>query len=681
MIKQRLVAVVLLLIMSIVSVQILTFAQDDNYQDDDYSEDSFTRDSGLTVTVQDLDGVIVHSLTAPEAVFANSTHIIETSNRLVLIDTQFILPFALDYRAYADSLDKPVERLIITHAHPDHFLGSEAFNDIDIYALAEVSEAIATIGQAEVDEKQAEFGDAIADTFVVPTELEPGELEIDGVAFEFDVVLDAEAEIQLVTKLPEYGVISVGDIVYSGLHLILAGPPPTWTEALENLKADSASYPIVLAGHGLPGDPSVYDENIAWLAEASELLGSATSGDEFKAGMVEAFPNLGMEAAIDFVLPFLFPDAEVGRLLEVVRVELATGIDPQDFLAANQVIEDEYASQQPGFLSRETAISETGQVWIAIQWETRADSDASIAGFGEAVGIEDFMATLNLETMTITQYELMSGADQFIFPGTGAVEVITLQLNDGANVDDFLAANQIIRDEYASQQPGFIARQTGVTSDGDWVLVVHWESRADAEASIAGFGEATGIEEFSSFINFETMVNTIYEITHSATNTSLVPLPQRLGERPRTTGGVPHQQIGIEPVSDINDTLFRWVASLPNIELQPSISSLPGATGIWVTQGTAIAEPQAILNGREFTHIHPDGSLHAPLPIGRALEAVEMGWAERHPWAEQREGWEGLVMLYTPQSEADLEIVFQLIVESYNFVTGQFEVATDYTSR
>lgn len=166
----------------------------------------------------------------------------------------------------------------------------------------------------------------------------------------------------------------------------------------------------------------------------------------------------------------------------------------------------------------------------------------------------------------------------------------------------------------------------------------------------------------------------------STTDTSLAPLPQRLGEKPRTTGDVPHQQIGIEPVPELNDILFRWVASLPNIELQPSISSLPGATGIWITQGTTIAQPQTILNGREFTHIHPDGSLHAPLPLTRALEAVEMGWAERHPWSEQREGWEGLVMLYTPQSEAELKTVFQLIVESYNFVTGQTEVATDYTS-
>lgn len=279
-------------------------------QDDEPTPNVLERESGLIVTVQDLGAVVVHSLTAPEAVFANSTHIIETSNNLILIDTQFLLPFALDYRAYADSLDKPIERLIITHEHPDHFLGSEAFDDVDIYALEEVAEVIAEIGQAEVDEKQADFGEAIASTFVVPQALDIDEIEIDGVIFQFETVINAEAEIQLVTTVPEYGITSVGDIVYSGVHLILAGSPPTWIEALENLKASSEDYPIVLAGHGLPGTPELYDNNIEWLSTAAELMGTVDTAEEFKTSLVEAFPDLGMDAAIDFVLPFLFPTTD-----------------------------------------------------------------------------------------------------------------------------------------------------------------------------------------------------------------------------------------------------------------------------------------------------------------------------------------------------------------------------------
>ena len=46
----------------------------------------------------------------------------------------------------------------------------------------------------------------------------------------------------------------------------------------------------------------------------------------------------------------------------------------------------------------------------------------------------------------------------------------------------------------------------------------------------------------------------------------------------------------------------------------------------------------------------------------RALEAVEKGWVER-PWADQRDGWEGFVMLFTPQTMDELDVTFQLIIE------------------
>ncbi|NND04488.1 MAG: MBL fold metallo-hydrolase [Acidimicrobiia bacterium] len=267
------------------------------------------RDSGLTVTVQPAGDLVVHTMTAPEEVFANATHIIETANSLVVVDTQFLLPMAQDFRAYADGLGKPINRVFITHEHPDHFLGSEAFADLQVFALQAVSDSIAANGDAEVAEKQGDFGpEAIASTYVVPAVVEAGTVEIDGVVFELNEVVDAEAEIQLVIRVPEAGIVATGDIVYSGVHLIFAGPADTWTEALNNLAADSDSYPIVLPGHGLPADPNVYDANIAWLATAGELLGSVDDAAAFKQGLVDAFPDLGMTAAIDFVTPFLFPE-------------------------------------------------------------------------------------------------------------------------------------------------------------------------------------------------------------------------------------------------------------------------------------------------------------------------------------------------------------------------------------
>ncbi len=168
-----------------------------------------------------------------------------------------------------------------------------------------------------------------------------------------------------------------------------------------------------------------------------------------------------------------------------------------------------------------------------------------------------------------------------------------------------------------------------------------------------------------------TVANTVNAEDAAEIDPGLIPLPQREGPRTQTSGTVPHVQLGVTPDQTVNDELFRLAFTLPGVEDRPTIVSLPGARGMWLSEELSVVNPQVIVNGREFAHIHPDGSLHAALPFTRAMELTEKGWGERHPWADDREGWEGFVMLYTPLTMEELEITFQLIVESYNHVTGE----------
>ena len=98
---------------------------------------------------------------------------------------------------------------------------------------------------------------------------------------------------------------------------------------------------------------------------------------------------------------------------------------------------------------------------------------------------------------------------------------------------------------------------------------------------------------------------------------------------------------------------------------------------MWLSKKLSLAHPEVIPGGREYAHIHPDGSLHIALSPSRAQEAIKKGWAIGHPFSS-RKGWEGFVMLYTPMSMEELDVTFQLIVDGFNFVTGQNIQATDY---
>lgn len=154
-------------------------------------------------------------------------------------------------------------------------------------------------------------------------------------------------------------------------------------------------------------------------------------------------------------------------------------------------------------------------------------------------------------------------------------------------------------------------------------------------------------------------------------------LPTRTSPIPLTTDGVPHVQIGVEPDPEISAELLRRVSNIPGVEIRDTVVSLPGAKGFWLNEDVTLARPDVIVRGREFAHIHPDGSLHASLSPELAARALEAGWAIHHPWAKQQPGWEGFVMIYTPGSMDEMEAVFQLVLGSYNFVTGRDLVSTN----
>jgi phospholipase/carboxylesterase len=147
-------------------------------------------------------------------------------------------------------------------------------------------------------------------------------------------------------------------------------------------------------------------------------------------------------------------------------------------------------------------------------------------------------------------------------------------------------------------------------------------------------------------------------------------IPERTTPIPRTTNAVPHMQIGVRPVPEISDALLRRIADIPGVEFQDTVLSMAGAVAFWLEPNMSLARPDAIVRGREFAHMHPDGSLHASMPPEAAERAIEAGWAIKHPWSGKREGFDDFVMIYTPLSDQELDVVVDLVKESYSYITG-----------
>ncbi len=85
------------------------------------------------------------------------------------------------------------------------------------------------------------------------------------------------------------------------------------------------------------------------------------------------------------------------------------------------------------------------------------------------------------------------------------IEVVTLKLKPGVTVAEFKPVDHELGAQYVSKQPGFISRESAAADNGDWLVIVHWRSVQDADASMEAFERAPGAAAFMANIDASTM--------------------------------------------------------------------------------------------------------------------------------------------------------------------------------
>ena len=151
-----------------------------------------------------------------------------------------------------------------------------------------------------------------------------------------------------------------------------------------------------------------------------------------------------------------------------------------------------------------------------------------------------------------------------------------------------------------------------------------------------------------------------------------IKLPNRIGQKPETTDRLPHSQLTQHGPDEIVEKLHEWCFSLPNVGNEHSGISVPGARALVLHDGTN-CNNEAFMIGREFAHIHPhpdSGSMHLKLSSDDAFAVTEAGWGEHHYLVTQGHYPPGLIMVFSPRDDDELETVKRIVAQSYAFATG-----------
>jgi len=179
-----------------------------------------------------------------------NTAFVDTADGVVVIDTGPSLRYGNELRRLIKAtLKKDIVRVYITHHHPDHFLGNQAFEASKIASLPKVIENIKSQGEAFVENMYRLEGDWMRGTQVVLPEVSLKSSEIIG-GHPFEVLpLGGHTSADLAILDTKTGVLFTGDLAF------LDRAPTTphadlnvWHKSLNDL--EKIKHEVLVPGHG-----------------------------------------------------------------------------------------------------------------------------------------------------------------------------------------------------------------------------------------------------------------------------------------------------------------------------------------------------------------------------------------------------------------------------------------------
>ncbi|WP_434600873.1 quinoprotein relay system zinc metallohydrolase 1 [Pseudomonas sp. Z4-7] len=213
-----------------------------------------------------------------------NTAFIVTEAGVVVIDTGPSKRYGEALRqAIAATTDKPVAQVLLTHHHPDHVLGNQAFSDVPIGALPGTTDLLRQQGDAMAENMYRLVGDWMRGTEVVlPTQaLSPGTLQVGEHSLRL-LALAGHTGADLAILDETTGVLFAGDLVFYERALTTPNSPglEIWLKDLDTLQG--LPWKQIVPGHGpLAADARPFAQMRDYLGWLDQLMrDGAARGDD-----------------------------------------------------------------------------------------------------------------------------------------------------------------------------------------------------------------------------------------------------------------------------------------------------------------------------------------------------------------------------------------------------------------
>jgi glyoxylase-like metal-dependent hydrolase (beta-lactamase superfamily II) len=267
----------------------------------------------MTTQKQPVKTISIQRFTSSEAGSWSNAYLLSNETDAILFDVFMFREEAAELANTIEKSGKTLQAVMISHAHPDHFMGLDAivehFPSTRIVSTPNVVADIENDGPWMLSLLQNKLGPRGPKRLVVPEPLTDRVLHLGDT--KLDIVEFGECECKHIAAvyIPTMQAFLSADLVYNGAHLYVAEKHiASWLERLDEIVA-FAQNPVatIYPGHGPAGDIGLVAQTRAYLNDFAEAVQSGDA-DVARQQILTKYPQYHARQFLTvFSIPAFFP--------------------------------------------------------------------------------------------------------------------------------------------------------------------------------------------------------------------------------------------------------------------------------------------------------------------------------------------------------------------------------------